>query len=114
MFKMTGHEFKALMADDVFWPEGSYYEDAAITVNGVQDDDVDVDALDRDDLITVTGGFFYASPRSTRETPKNFEEKIGAWYRSRVTTTLVLDVDDNVLDDVMKKLAAMPGVRLIT
>lgn len=110
--KLTGADWNAFMQDKAEWPEGAYYQDEELHVNGDHmGNDGASDDLPLDAKVSVRGGEFYPSAKD-REF-YSFERKLRAWLKARTVTTVVLEVDNEELPYLKTMLTFITGVRLL-
>jgi hypothetical protein len=106
--KTTGAEYKAFMAcaDPKFWPDGAYYDDADVLVNGAPlGDDDRVEDIDDGAEVRLSGGIVYLDPRD-HDGP-SFETHFKRWRKAQTTTHLVVEVDkahEQALRDYLDQL----------
>ena len=110
--RMIGAEFRKYYADEAFWPEGYFHDDAAITINGRQDDDGDLTAVQDTDDIEISGGSVYAFDFSTRVS--SMERHIQDWRKLQTTRTLLVEAPVDQLESVMTAIRDAGGtIRLV-
>jgi hypothetical protein len=93
--KMTGAEWNAWMADKAAWPDGAYYEDEDMKIDGVQvgDDGVAGD-LAADAKVSISGGRFYESDGPVDwSNSKSFEAVARRWLKARSVETIVVEIN---------------------
>ena len=95
--KMLGAEWRALLEDDKDWPNGAYYDDAEVTVNGVEELDphkaFDDGKIPDDARVVVSGGTM-CLPRNSGLTIEelDFETFIRRWLKKRAHDYFVIEV----------------------
>lgn len=91
--KCTGSEWNAFYHDPEFWPEGAWWDDAEITVNGVLIDEnhsPNVDDINDDDLVKITNGVVYLHEDDT-DGP-SLEAHFKRWRKQQNTASFVVEV----------------------
>ena len=110
--RATGAEFRKYYADEAFWPEGSFHDDAVITINGRQDDDADLTAVQDTDDLVISGGSVYAFDFSTRIS--SMEQHFQDWRKLQTTRSILVEAPANKLEQVMTAIRDAGGtIRLV-
>ncbi|WP_274644289.1 hypothetical protein [Pseudomonas serbica] len=88
--KTTGAEMKQFWAneDPEFWPGDSHVDGMWWQVNGVEQDDVDVDKLDDKDVVVVEG----AIVNPLNDTDRDFAGVMKKWQKKLTHATLVVQL----------------------
>lgn len=104
--KMNGADFKRFYCDEAFWGEGTWYEDAEITIDGVDCDDPDIGAITDSAKVIVAGGVLF--DRSGNDTC-SFETFARRWVKAQAKVTLVVEVDKAQEVELRKVIASNGG-----
>ena len=108
MVKVTGSEWNRFYADAEAWPDGAWYEDEEITVDGkTAGDDFDLSAVPDGAMLTVKGGVVYLK-EDTNEGP-SLEAHFKRWRKRQTTTVLVVEVPHEAAEAVRTAIAAAGG-----
>jgi len=60
--KMTGAEYKRFMTDETLCGEDGYFDDAFLSVDGKEEDDIDIKILDDTAAMRIEGGMVFDLP----------------------------------------------------
>ena len=91
MKKLTGKEWKQFYHDDSFWRKGVWFEEEMLTVNGEEQEDLDMDEVEDDDIVRISGGVVHF-PEEEKE-DLSFEVFISRWQKMQRTERFVVTVD---------------------
>ena len=100
--KTTGIEFKKFYNDSSFWPTYACYKGAKIAVNGANWIDAYEEIPDIA-VVTICGGVIYGSEDPNKGI--SFEGLFRKWRRHQTVTILAVEVSNDVLEDVLRRLA---------
>jgi hypothetical protein len=100
--KTTGVLWKAYV---VSWPDGQWFVDSDVTVNGKDDDDVEL--INDDDLVEFAAGVVFAT--SDDREGKPLTRHFNAWMNAQNTVTTVCDVPKDKLDALKAAVKALGG-----
>ena len=105
MIRCTGAEWKAFQEDDAYWPDGSYYEDADLRLNGVlQDDGIDVEELAPDAVVEFTTGDVFGD-----EYIDSLVRFFRRWQREQSTVRFVVEIPKNKIAGVLAAVKDADG-----
>lgn len=112
MTKMTGKEFKAFYVDpDVWGPRAvakpTYCDDTVISVNGIEMEDWEMEAISDDDLVIVLDG--HLCDRSSTRIPESFTGAARWWLKRQRTATLIVECDKDKIEAVAAAIKAAGG-----
>lgn len=105
--KTTGAELKQFWAneDPEFWPEGDHIDGMWWLVNGVEHEDVDIEALKDTDIIVTEG----AMVKGNGEDSNDFAAVMKKWRKKRTHTTLVVELPSEHKDALAAFLKGLKG-----
>lgn len=110
--KLTGAEWAAFMDDKAEWPEGAWFDDEQITVNGTAwEEGWDGEQLEPSDKVVLIGGAFY--PDESARTFFDSEAKVRKWLKARNVTILTIEVVNEAAADLKAELKARTGVKVL-
>lgn len=121
MVKISGADFKAFYRDDDVWVDDAWWEEAYITVNGVDiDDDTDLSQVADHDVLVVRGGYIQRDAADQSVSPYwkdgqlsiGFEAALKKWLQARTHTTLVVRVP-HAQAEALRELAAQHGWQVL-
>lgn len=88
--KTTGTEWKRFYTDPSAWPEGTWHDDAEITIDGVvAGDDIDLGAVDDGAVMSVSGGVVFLGA-DDRDGP-TLEAYFKRWRKAQNTVVLACE-----------------------
>jgi len=104
--KMTGSEFKEFYADEDFWPEDTWHEDAYMSVDGTEyPDGIDVDELSDTSVVELSGGFVVGLDGEEPALDTYFKR----WRKKQTTTTFVVKCDKSIVEAVKAAIKQAGG-----
>lgn len=105
--KMTGVEFKKFMDDKTFWPEGAYYEDEEMFVNGVRlEMDLPPENVKDSDSIAIRGGFVYLKDGDYVSSFVTFTKR---WLKQQTCSIVLVEVPKEHLEAVTNAILTAGG-----
>lgn len=108
--KMTGAEFKKFYADNVFWPEDTWHEDAFMSVDGTEyPDGIDVDILKDTATVMLDGGFICTPDGNGPALDTYFKR-----WRKKQNSSLFTVECDNALLDAVKAAIKQAGGKVVS
>lgn len=105
--KMTGAEFKRFYNDPLSWPEGTWYEDGVITVDGVEQEEIHEDKISDTAKVVIVCGVVFLN-QDDREGVA-FDTYFRRWLKMQTMRQLVVQVDASKLDAVVAAVKAAGG-----
>lgn len=105
--KTTGAEFKRFYNDPEFWPEGAWHDDDLVLVDGVEQDDIDVDKIADAAKVTIQAGVVLMSESDDEGVA--FDAYFRRWRKSQTTRTIVVEADASKLDAIMAAIKSAGG-----
>lgn len=112
--KTTGAELKAFYRDDAYWPDNKegnvWHEELVLKVNGVDSEDVDVEALQASDQVTIVAGWIQSD--GIYDVERSFESYFKKWRKDQSTVTIAAKIPKEVLDEVKAAIKAAGGTIL--
>ncbi len=110
--RMDGVTFKRYFEDNQAWPEGTYYDDAEILIDGTPfTDGVDTDALADNAIIEIRDGLIlHESDVGVDGT--SLVSHARRWLKQQTLQRLIVEVDADKLDAVRMAVKAAGGVIL--
>jgi len=103
--KVSGKVWKEYLAS---WPDGQWYDDHDMTVNGIEDTG-DEDPKDTD-VVAITCGVVYESESDWEG--KSLTSHFSKWKKSLTVDTLVITVPKDKLEE-FKRIAETYGVKFV-
>lgn len=107
----TGVEFAKFYSDPKYWvsegDETTWHEDAAVYVNGVQDDDIDLANVKPTDTLKIEGGVVFGPTVGAQE--PSFEAYFKRWRKEQNTSILMAEVPRDLVDAVKAAITAAGG-----
>ena len=101
--KTTGAEWQAYHADKNAWPPGAWYEECAITADGVEiEDHLDLSATSQ---VTIEGGVYW--PGDEMVGGVSLETHFSKWRKAQTVERIVVEVARDhakALRDALKML----------
>jgi hypothetical protein len=108
MIKTTGAEWKRFYTDDTYWPDGAWWDDGEVRINGEEaDSEVSLSEIPDDCVITVDGGVVI---RPDNDDDISIEEYFNLWKKQQTTVTFVVDVPKEHADAVRAAVTFAGGV----
>ena len=107
---ISGAEMKEFWDDQAVWSEDTYTEQLTLNINGVDNDDADIDKLNPTDVVIVTGGYF--CDENTIEPPE-LVDVIKTWRKKKTTKTLLIEVDAADEDALLAHIKAFRKAKVI-
>lgn len=108
--KITGAEFKRFYADNEFWPEDTWHDDAYMAIDGIeQPDGIDVDTLSDTAIVQIDGGYI-CTPEGTGPTLDTYFKR---WRKKQNTVSFNVECDKASLAAV-KAAIKQAGGRIAT
>lgn len=119
--KISGAAFKDFYSDPAFWPQKlsaqvavgevfhAWHEDETVLINGVQVEDVDLESVLPDDVLTISGGVVWHDVRGTKAdvAHSSLEAYIERWQKQQSTDVLVVEVPKDKRDEIVAALEAL-------
>jgi len=111
--KTTGAEYKAYVneTNPEFWPDGAWYDDVILSVNGVVIGDdvesVDPDKLTDSDKVEIICGTYYR--HSEDADPISLETHFKRWRKAQTHVYISVQVHRDKLDAVKAAIKASGG-----
>lgn len=110
--KCTGAEYSRFMTDTVFWREGSgdqytWFDEAVITINGAEVEDVDLEKLGSADVLTLEGGIVLGPVVGASE--PSLETYFKRWKKAQSTTVLCVEMPNDKVEAIKAAIKAAGG-----
>lgn len=105
--KTTGAEFKRYYNDPVFWPEGAWRDDDVILVDGVEQEDIDVDKIPDAAKVTIEAGVVFKSVSDDEGV--NMGTHFRRWLKAQTLRTVLVEVDSTKFEAVVAAIKAAGG-----
>ena len=114
MVKIIGVEWNRFYADESAWPEGAWYDDAEITIDGqLVDDDFDLSEVPDSAIMTVSGGLVFLD--GSVNNAMNYQRQIvlethlRRWKKRQTTTVILFEVHKSDVDAIKSAIANAGG-----
>lgn len=108
MVRTNGKEFKAFYNDRRFWPEGTYYEDESIFIDGVEcDGDYNYYLIPDDVSVVIRGGVVFRY--DDRNDAEELESYFKRWRKKVKERYIVIAIDHEKVDRVKKVVTKLGG-----
>lgn len=105
--KTSGAEFKRFYNDATFWPEGAWHDDDVILVDGVEQEDIDVEKIPETAKVTIEAGVVFMSDSDDRGV--GLDTHFRRWHKAQTTRQIVVEVDVAHLDALIAAIKAAGG-----
>ena len=106
--KTNGLIWKRYYSDDEAWPEGWYHDDdGVVTINGVCDDDLGLDNVPDDAVVSVSGGAIYNADSELQRL--SVEGHFRKWLKKQQSVSVLVEVHKNNLDTLKAAIVAAGG-----
>jgi len=106
--KVTGAEWNRFHGDDAAWPEGSWYDDVEMLIDGIAlDDGADLSSLPEESQITLNGGFVVMS-EGYRDR-KSLEAHFKAWRKKQTTVFFTCSAPREMSEAIKAAILAAGG-----
>lgn len=103
--KLTGKQYKDFLNDEEYWCHGElWYEDALLTLNGQEEDDIDSAWIKNTDIITIEDGFLNSENVHHPKYGKSFVSFIKAWLKKQSCETILVEVPNEKKQEFLKWL----------
>lgn len=108
--KTTGADLKRFWNDKASWPEGMYWDDGAILVNGSDSDNIDLSTVDNEAEISIHDGIvLHESDTDWNKTAPTLEAHFLNWQKKQTTRILLVEVPIERLEAVKTAMTAAGG-----
>jgi hypothetical protein len=87
------------------WPEGQWFDDSDVTINGKSDDDVEV--IGDTDAVEFTAGVVFADAHDKEG--KSLTRHFSAWLKAQNTVAVICEVPKDQLDALAAAIKALGG-----
>jgi hypothetical protein len=107
---MSGAEWKTFYADDNSWPDGSWHDDAEITIDGsAVGPDFDLSKVSDCAQMSVSGGVVFFE--ETDEGP-SLESHFKKWRKQQNTIFITVECNKDAVEKVRAAIASAGGKAL--
>lgn len=106
MVKIIGGEWNRFYADESAWPEGAWYDDAEITIDGQLVDDFDLSEVSDTSMLTVSGGIVFLDG-SVEDL--SLETHFKRWRKRQTTTVILVEIPKCDVDAIKSAIKNAGG-----
>lgn len=107
---LSGAEMKEFWDDPSVWNEETYTEQLTLNINGIDNDDAEIDKLNPTDVVIVTGGYFCDE---NAVEPPELVDVIKAWRKKKTRKTLVVEFDTADEEALLAHIKAFRKAKVI-
>lgn len=105
MIKTNGAEFKRFYNDDSTWPDGAWFEDEQLLVNG-NFWELDTDAIPDEATVKLSGGVVLGLPDFSEPSVESYFRQ---WKKRQTLTTILVECDLSKLEEVKTAIKTAGG-----